>query len=111
MFNNTFNFLAGDTVCLWSFNPNNIPDSAKAGDTLCYVVKKGMAGTFAIGDTTASGHYFRTLKDAIDSLNLAGAICDSVVFELHDTSWSAYKGQYQINDIGIFFFHVINLFS
>ena len=48
---------------------------------------------------TSGQHDFRTLKDAVDSLNLAGAICDSVVFELHDTTWSAYKSQYEISDI------------
>ena len=99
VFNHTFPFKAGDTVCVWSFNPNNVPDSASADDTLAYVVLKGMSGTFSVGDTAAGAHDFRTLKDAIDSLNLAGAICDSVVFELHDTSYSTHKGQYQIKDI------------
>ena len=97
--NNSFNFKAGDTVCVWSFNPNNVPDSADLDDTICYVVLKGMSGTFSVGDTTSGQHDFRTLKDAVDSLNLAGAICDSVVFELHDTTWSAYKSQYEISDI------------
>lgn len=99
VYNHTFNLKAGDTVCVWSFNPNNVPDSASADDTLCFVVLKGMKGLFTVGDTTASAHDFRTLKDAVDSINTAGAICDSVIIELHDTSWTVYKGQYQLKDI------------
>jgi hypothetical protein len=99
VYNHTFNMKAGDTVCVWSFNPNNVPDSASADDTLCFVILKGMKGKFTVGDTTAGAHDFRTLKDAVDSINLAGAICDSVIIELHDTSWSTYRGQYQLKDI------------
>ena len=99
VYNHTFNLKAGDSICVWSFNPNNVPDSAASDDTLCFEVLKGMKGLFTVGDTTGGAHDFRTLKDAVDSINLAGAICDSVIIELHDTSWSTYKDQYYLRSI------------
>lgn len=92
-------FKAGDTVKVWSMDPNNVTDSIGSDDTLSYVVLGGMEGEFSIGDTTGGKHDFVSLKHALDSLETAGAICDSVIFNLSDTSYMTYKGQYYIKDI------------
>ena len=92
-------FADGDLVRVWCFNPNNITDSANVNDTINFIVRAGMAGVYTVGDTASGAHDFRTLTDAIDSLNVAGAICDTVIFELHDTSYAPHYGQQEISNI------------
>ncbi|MGB0403571.1 MAG: GEVED domain-containing protein [Salibacteraceae bacterium] len=92
-------FADGDIIRVWCFDPNNVPDSANANDTINYIVRAGMEGLFTIGDTTGGLNDFRTLTDAVDSLNTAGSICDSVIFVLPDTSYGTHYGQQHIKDI------------
>lgn len=92
-------FKAGDTVCVWSSNPNNIKDSIPDDDTLCYVVLDGMKGKFTVGPDTS--HDFPSLRKALDSLHVRGAVCDSVIFCLadRDTAGISYKNLHFIRDI------------
>lgn len=69
-----FNTSAGKTIRVWTSMPNNLTDTTNTDDTLTFVVRPQMSGTYTIN---TSGADFSSLDEAVTALQ--GGICGPVV--------------------------------
>lgn len=82
-------FTNGQSLTIWTVNPNGNQDSISMNDTASMVVATGLAGTYAIpGD-------YATLGDAADALNTFG-VCDDVIFNI---ATGTYNEQLTLYDV------------
>ena len=85
-------FQAGDTVIVYTSFPNNIPDSLSKDDSLIIYMIDGFAGGhFVIGDTSSAAAIqadFPNFTEAANFLDSVGGICDSVIFDVIDSTFN-----------------------
>lgn len=93
-------FRTGDTLVIWTFDPNNKPDSNKINDTTTIVFRSSVPKKlYRVGSDTANDD-FSTLTDCMHYIDSIGGICDSLIIEIEDTTYRSFKGQYDINITG-----------
>jgi len=78
-------FQVGDTLIVWTANPNGVTDTLSDDDTLTIVMGTGVSGTYTIGDTTAGASDFASIADAVSFIDSIGAVCGPTYFHLSDT--------------------------
>jgi hypothetical protein len=93
-------FRTGDTLIIWTFDPNNKIDSNTVNDTTTIIFRSAVPKKlYTVGSDTVNDD-FRTLKDCFAYLDSIGGICDSLIIEIEDTTYRSFKGQYNINITG-----------
>ncbi len=80
-----YTFVDGDTLSVWSANPNGTTDGDNSNDTMSLVVNFGLSGTKTIA-ASGTGDYL-TFTDAINDINTYG-VCGSVIFEVETGTYT-----------------------
>ncbi len=76
-------FKVGDTLLMWSVNPNGVPDTNSSDDTVLVVMAPGVSGSYTVGlDTTDD---FSDIATAVQFLDSVGAVCDTTYIYLDDS--------------------------
>ncbi len=88
-----YTFLDGDTLEVWTSNPNGNTDGDTSNDTLSMTVSFGLNGTYLIA-ASGTGDYL-TFNDAITDITNLG-VCGSVIFEVET---GTYTEQFMLPEI------------
>jgi hypothetical protein len=80
----TATFFDGDTLLVYTTNPNNVPDSFPNNDSLLKAVFEALGGTYTIGGTTPD---YATIMDAVNDLKDRG-VCSDVVMEIRQGTYN-----------------------
>jgi len=78
-------FQIGDTLTIWTANPNGFTDTLSSDDTVRIVMGTGVSGVFTVGDTTGGANDFASLNEAVQYLDSVGAVCDTTYIYLEDS--------------------------
>jgi hypothetical protein len=74
----TVSFTDGDSLAVWTSNPNNVQDSFPQNDTIRKIIVESMGGIYTIGGTSPD---FATIGDAVAEMNARG-ICAPTTFNV-----------------------------
>jgi parallel beta-helix repeat protein len=75
---NTWTSSTTTTIKAWTSSPNGVTDANTANDTMVFVIKPSLSGTFTVGGTSPN---YTTLQAAIDDLVKYG-VCSSVTLNV-----------------------------
>ncbi|GIV42411.1 MAG: hypothetical protein KatS3mg034_1721 [Vicingaceae bacterium] len=80
----TINLTTTINLKIWTYNPNNVPDTINQNDTLNTIISPSLSGTFYIGGPMAD---YASFNDAVNALNNFG-VCGPVTFIVHDSTFN-----------------------